>query len=149
MQGMKTPGSGRKAGTPNKTTREMRALVQQHGPRAIERLGELMEQTTDPQLSFDATCELLDRGYGKPSRAIELQVSAGIDYDAMTDEELAFREHQALATLRANRQQRQLPAHVDGEQLEIVDGGVVMPEPDAATVGLNPAGERPQEVDKP
>ena len=35
----KIAGSGRKKGVPNKATREIKAIAQEHGPQAIAELG--------------------------------------------------------------------------------------------------------------
>jgi hypothetical protein len=55
---------GRKAGTPNKATLEIKELARVHGPTAIERLVKL---SRDPSgaVAVAACRELLDRGYGK------------------------------------------------------------------------------------
>ncbi len=67
MNGRKT--GGRKAGTPNKATAEIRELAMLHGPAAIRRLVLLMR---GPGPVAVAACrELLDRGYGKSPRPID------------------------------------------------------------------------------
>jgi hypothetical protein len=57
---------GRKKGTPNKSTSEIRTLAQEYGPEAIRRLVSLMRQSDDRKLQFAAARELLYRGYGPP-----------------------------------------------------------------------------------
>jgi hypothetical protein len=57
---------GRKKGTPNKSTFEIRTLAQEYGPEAIRRLVSLMRQSDDRKLQFAAARELLYRGYGPP-----------------------------------------------------------------------------------
>jgi hypothetical protein len=145
VHGAKTPGSGRKPGTPNKTTREIRELAKQYGPGSLEFYVRVRDDESLPIMArLYAADRLLDRGYGKPSRILELQARSTVDYSNMTDAELAERGERLLEALRAGAATRQLPAApvADGE---IVDGGVVLPE----DVGLNPAGERAQEGDKP
>jgi phage protein D len=61
---------GRKAGTPNKATAEIKGLARQYGAAAIERLAHLMTQATSEAAQVAAARELLDRGYGRPTQAI-------------------------------------------------------------------------------
>ena len=63
------PGSGRKAGTPNKSTAEIKKLAQVHGPTAVKRLVKLMS-SEDERVQIAAIKELLDRGYGKAKQPI-------------------------------------------------------------------------------
>lgn len=66
----KPPGSGRKPGQLNKTTAEVKALAQKHGPDAIKTLATLAK-TADSDAAKIAACrELLDRAYGKASQVI-------------------------------------------------------------------------------
>lgn len=77
-KGGKRPGSGRKAGTPNKATADIKALAQQHGPEAIATLFTLMRKADTSQAKIAAAKELLDRGYGKPVQAVDASVSGGL-----------------------------------------------------------------------
>src|SRR5271170_1505412 len=63
-------GSGRKPGVPNHATRDIKELAQRHGPAAIDRLVELMNQNDNPAVARAAASELLDRAYGKPAQAV-------------------------------------------------------------------------------
>jgi hypothetical protein len=54
---------GRKAGTPNRATAEIRQVAMLHGPTAIKRLAVLMKGSGP--VAVAACRELLDRGYGK------------------------------------------------------------------------------------
>lgn len=60
---MKT--GGRQKGVGNKTTNEVRALAQKHGPEAIKRLATLMKSAESEQAQVSACKEILDRAYGK------------------------------------------------------------------------------------
>jgi hypothetical protein len=62
---------GRKKGTPNKSTSEIRTLAQEYGPEAIRRLVSLMRQSDDRKLQFAAARELLYRGHGRPTEVVE------------------------------------------------------------------------------
>lgn len=62
---------GRKKGTPNKVTAEVRTLAQKYGAQAIDALAEIMndkEQAAPARVS--AAKELLDRGYGKAPQPV-------------------------------------------------------------------------------
>lgn len=61
---------GRKKGTTNKATREVKTLAQKYGADAIKRLAHLMQKAESEQAQVAACKELLDRAYGKPAQAI-------------------------------------------------------------------------------
>lgn len=62
----KPAGSGRQRGTPNRSTREIRAVAQRHGAKAVRELVRLMTKSTNEATRMKAAVELLDRGYGRP-----------------------------------------------------------------------------------
>jgi hypothetical protein len=64
--GGRRPGSGRKKGTPNKVTVEIKELAQKYGPEAIAKLARLATKAE----SVAAIKELLDRGYGRAVQPI-------------------------------------------------------------------------------
>jgi len=66
----KTPGSGRKKGTPNKATVEVKELARLHGPAAIKEAVRIMQKSDSDQARLAAAREILDRAYGKPQQAI-------------------------------------------------------------------------------
>jgi hypothetical protein len=68
MKGQKT--GGRKSGTPNKATQEIRALAQAHAPDAIEELARLALRAESETARVAAIRELLDRGYGKAAQPV-------------------------------------------------------------------------------
>lgn len=57
---------GRKAGTPNKVTHDIKVLAQGYGPDAIKRLYHLALNADSESVQVSACRELIDRGYGKP-----------------------------------------------------------------------------------
>jgi hypothetical protein len=61
---------GRTAGTPNKSTAEMKELAQVHGPEAVALLAKLMKLGTTEAVQIAAAREILDRGYGKATQPI-------------------------------------------------------------------------------
>jgi hypothetical protein len=65
------PNSGRKKGSPNKISSEIRAIAQQHGEKAIAMLAEMMLAGESESARIAAAKEILDRAYGKASQLIE------------------------------------------------------------------------------
>lgn len=55
---------GRKAGSRNKITPEIKTLAQQYGKQAFERIVKLMA-SPDERVCFSAAQEILNRAYGK------------------------------------------------------------------------------------
>lgn len=68
-RGGKRDGAGRKPGSLNNDTRDVREFAQEYGPRAIEKLVALLECGT-PSVERAAATDLLDRGYGKPTQPL-------------------------------------------------------------------------------
>ena len=66
-QGRKT--GGRKAGTPNRATAEIKALIQAHGAELIAGLLKLCK-SKDEEVRLNAIKAALDRGYGRPAQAV-------------------------------------------------------------------------------
>lgn len=69
---------GRKKGTPNKSSAEVKALARAHGPAAIEKLARLAGlmnggegAAQSEQAQVGACGMLLDRAYGKPAQVVE------------------------------------------------------------------------------
>ncbi len=56
---------GRQRGTSNKLTDEVRKLAKDHGPAAIKKLKEIMDNARDERASVAAAKELLERAYGR------------------------------------------------------------------------------------
>lgn len=61
---------GRKKGTLNKSTVEIKTLAQKHGAEAIGILAVLMKTSDSDTAKISAAKELLDRGYGKAAQSI-------------------------------------------------------------------------------
>ncbi len=83
-------GCGRRKGVPNKATAEVKAAFQKHGPALVEALLALTK-SEDERVRLGAIQAALDRGWGKPTRAIEAEI--GI-YDS-----LGLAEQQALLSV--------------------------------------------------
>lgn len=63
---------GRKAGTPNKATADIKALAGQYTEGAIAELARLATGAESETARVSAIKELLDRGHGKPAQAVEV-----------------------------------------------------------------------------
>lgn len=71
-RGGKRPGSGRKPGTPNKTTFELKQVAAEHGREALNALISIIRnEETPPNVIVSACREVLDRGFGKPAITID------------------------------------------------------------------------------
>lgn len=62
---------GRKKGTPNKATAEIKELAQQYTAQALEALVRVMEDGESEAARVSAANAILDRGHGKPSQSID------------------------------------------------------------------------------
>ena len=84
---------GRKPGTPNKATRDIRELAQVHSVEAVKELAKLAglvkgtKGAESEQARIAALKELLDRGHGKATQAVDLNVTP-VDASSLTDAEL-------------------------------------------------------------
>lgn len=62
---------GRKRGTPNKVTADVRALAQRYGADALEVLASIMSDEGEPAAArVSAAKEILDRAYGKSPQPV-------------------------------------------------------------------------------
>lgn len=62
---------GRKPGSVNKVTAEVRELAGQYGPMALAELARLAEHAESEQARVSACKEILDRAYGKSAQSID------------------------------------------------------------------------------
>lgn len=67
-QGVKT--GGRKAGTPNKATADLREAAQAYTTEALEKLAKVMRTSPNDTAVISACTALLDRGHGKPTQPL-------------------------------------------------------------------------------
>ncbi len=63
---------GRRRGTPNKATGEIKVALQRHGTELVQALLKLT-QSADERVRLGAITAALDRGWGKPAQAIEIK----------------------------------------------------------------------------
>lgn len=88
MKGKKT--GGRKAGTPNRITADVRALAQQHASEAIAALLSIAADTEQQASARVAACkEILDRGYGKAQEPTRMDFYSNIPMNSLTDDQLS------------------------------------------------------------
>ena len=62
---------GRRRGTPNRVTAEIRAVLQLHGDELVEGLLALCK-SDDERVRLGAITAALDRGWGKPAQAVAI-----------------------------------------------------------------------------
>ncbi|MXV43477.1 hypothetical protein GS501_00075 [Saccharibacter sp. 17.LH.SD] len=77
MPRAKPAGSGRKKGSLNKATAEVKSIAQQFGKPAIEMLFDIAQRSKNDTARIAAIKELLDRGYGKSTAVQELSGPGG------------------------------------------------------------------------
>ncbi len=63
---------GRRRGTPNKATGEIKVALQRHGTELVEALLALTK-SDDERVRLAAITAALDRGWGKPAQAIQVR----------------------------------------------------------------------------
>jgi len=63
---------GRRRGTPNRVTAEIRAAFQKHGDELVEALLALTK-SDDERVRLGAITAALDRGWGKPAQAVQIK----------------------------------------------------------------------------
>lgn len=61
---------GRAKGTPNKATRDLKAIAREYTSEAMSTLVALLKRDDAPAAQLGAAKEILDRGYGKATQVI-------------------------------------------------------------------------------
>jgi ketopantoate hydroxymethyltransferase len=69
---------GRQKGTPNRITADIKALAQEYGADAIKTIVGIMRTSENDTARLSAAKELIDRGYGKASQAVEVNGEVGL-----------------------------------------------------------------------
>ncbi|MGI9569583.1 MAG: hypothetical protein ACR2PH_07580 [Desulfobulbia bacterium] len=82
---------GRKKGSLNKKTIELRAAARGYGQVALNTLVKLVKQGSSEAIRFQAAQALLDRGYGRAPQAIEHTGKDGQTLESVSNMELARR----------------------------------------------------------
>ena len=95
----KPANSGRRKGVPNKSTKEIKAIAQKQGAKAVRVLVRLMTKSENETTRLKAAVELLDRGYGRPVTPSEISGPDGgpIETNALTGDLTAHEKMRALA----------------------------------------------------
>lgn len=78
MKGKKT--GGRKAGTPNRSTAEVKDMARMHAPDALAELARLARGAESEAARVAACREILDRAYGKAPQAIVGDPDAPVEH---------------------------------------------------------------------
>ena len=76
---------GRKKGTPNKATADVRALAEKYGPKAIAELARLATKAKSEATRVAAIRELLDRAYGRPGQPLKPAALPGCEFHMYLD----------------------------------------------------------------
>ncbi len=75
-KGQKT--GGRRKGTPNKVTAELRGAAQQYTMQALKVLAHVAQHGESESARVSAACALLDRGHGRPTQAVHVGADSSI-----------------------------------------------------------------------
>jgi hypothetical protein len=70
--GGRREGAGRKLGSPNKVTADVRNIAQEFGPVAVKELARLALHAESETARVAAIKELLDRAYGKSNLQVDI-----------------------------------------------------------------------------
>jgi hypothetical protein len=80
---------GRRAGTPNKSTSELKDLARSYAPAAMKELARLSVKAESEQARVSAIKELFDRGLGKATQTVQHSGTVGTyDLTKATDDDL-------------------------------------------------------------
>jgi hypothetical protein len=81
---------GRRKGTPNKATAEIKAAAQQYGDEALLRLVDLM-RGDQPDIALKAANAILDRAYGKPAQMLQGDPEKPLEHNVSAVDEFTRR----------------------------------------------------------
>ena len=101
------PGRSANPGGRPGVPKEIRATLRELSPRAVERLGELLD-SEDERIRLDAAKAILDRHLGRPAIQADIAVHRGI-----ADDHLA-------ALLETARRRAMEPVVLEDDQVEII-----------------------------
>ena len=80
-QGVKT--GGRKAGTPNKATADIKAAAQAYTEDALATLAQIMKAGESEAARIATANSILDRGFGKPRQSVDLDAQVKADFSTI------------------------------------------------------------------
>jgi hypothetical protein len=99
-KGRKT--GGRRPGSLNKATADIRELARNYGPEALVELARLAKEAASETARVAAIKEILDRAYGKSPQAVTLDSELSIQAPQITEDMTPAQAAEAFAmTLRA------------------------------------------------
>src|SRR5215510_2469853 len=103
--GGRRPGAGRKKGTPNFMTRELKEICRQEAPTLVKELIRLATSAESEAVRVASIKKMFERGFGRATQPIEGTMTYGVS------EQLAelFKEN-ASGTLGSEIARRALPA---------------------------------------
>ena len=81
-QGVKT--GGRKAGTPNKATADIKAAAQAYTEDALATLAKIMKDGESEAARVAAANSILDRGFGKPRQSMDVDATTDMTVEIVT-----------------------------------------------------------------
>jgi hypothetical protein len=83
-------GGGRKLGSLNRTTVEIRGMAQAYGPEALRKAVWIMRSPkTSAQAKMMAINTVLDRAYGKPPISQDINLTGDLHIESLSDRQLA------------------------------------------------------------
>ena len=101
-KGRKT--GGRKPGSVNKATADIRELAQNYAPEALVELARLAKEAVSESARIAAIREILDRAYGKSPQAVMLDGDLTVQAPEITDDMTPAQAAEAFAiALRGGR----------------------------------------------
>jgi hypothetical protein len=80
--GVKT--GGRKAGTPNKATADIKAAAQVYTEDALATLAQIMKAGESEAARVAAANSILDRGFGKPRQSMDVDATSDMTIEIVT-----------------------------------------------------------------
>lgn len=102
--GGRRPGSGRKKGTPNKATIDLKGKAGEYTEEAIQTFVDVMRDKDAPAaVRVQAADKLLDRSHGRPAIFVDAQVSGKMDKELMERLKTDFVDRMAMARERQRK----------------------------------------------
>lgn len=98
---------GRKPGSLNRSTLELRELAKSHGEDCITVLAAMMTMAASESVRVNCAIALLDRGYGKPMQKMEVVEVPHIDQTGWSKQRLAAFHGVEVAQIEAIQDQAQ------------------------------------------
>lgn len=118
-RGGRRPGSGRKPGTPNKTTAVLKEIAGQYTESAIKTLAAIMDDPEAPAAArVSAADKLLDRGHGRPTQTIDATLEQkGVDTQKLSEQYLRLAERSCSRQIEMAEDRRELLGDDQADQL--------------------------------